>query len=159
MVKNQKTILFGVTYALLDFAEQFPTKLKSTIIIETGGSKGKRKEYIKEELHNILKQSFCLENIHSEYGMTELFSQAYSNGEGIFECQPWMQVSIRENQDPFQPLQNGQTGGINIIDLANRDSCAFIATDDIGKVHSSKKFEVLGRVDHSEARGCNLMLF
>ena len=157
--RGQKTILLGVSFALLDLLEYHQFNLKNTLIMETGGMKGKRKEITRMELHQILCDGFGCKKIHSEYGMTELFSQAYSNGEGIFECQPWMQVSIRENQDPFQPLQNGQTGGINIIDLANRDSCAFIATDDIGKVHSSKKFEVLGRFDHSEARGCNLMMF
>ena len=149
----------GVSFALLDLLEYHRFNLKNTLIMETGGMKGKRKEITRMELHKILSEGFGCKKIHSEYGMTELLSQAYSNGDGIFECQPWMRVSIRENQDPFQLLQNGQTGGINIIDLANRDSCAFIATDDIGKVHSNKKFEVLGRFDHSQARGCNLMLF
>ena len=157
--RGQKTILMGVSFALLDLLEYHQFNLKNTLIMETGGMKGKRKEITRMELHKILSEGFGCKKIHSEYGMTELLSQAYSNGDGIFECQPWMRVSIRENQDPFELLQNGQTGGINIIDLANRDSCAFIATDDIGKVHSNKKFEVLGRFDHSEARGCNLMLF
>ena len=157
--RGQKTILLGVSFALLDLLEYHQFRLKNTLIMETGGMKGKRKEITRMELHQILSEGFGCKKIHSEYGMTELFSQAYSNGDGIFKCQPWMQVSIRENQDPFQTLHNGQTGGINIIDLANRDSCAFIATDDIGKVHSNNKFEVLGRHDHSEARGCNLMIY
>tara|TARA_A100001011_G_scaffold100447_1_gene105838 strand:- start:7355 stop:8347 length:993 start_codon:yes stop_codon:yes gene_type:complete len=157
--RGQKTILLGVSFALLDLLECNRFHLKNTLIMETGGMKGKRKEITRMELHKILSEGFGCKKIHSEYGMTELLSQAYSNGDGIFECQPWMRVSIRENQDPFQALQNGQTGGINIIDLANRDSCAFIATDDIGKVHSKKKFEIMGRYDHSEARGCNLMVF
>ena len=156
--RGQKTILLGVSYALLDLLEHQRFNLKNTLIMETGGMKGKRKEITRMELHKILSEGFGCKKIHSEYGMTELLTQAYSNGDGIFECQPWMRVSIREKQDPFQPLQNGEIGGINIIDLANRDTCAFIATDDIGKVHSNQKFEVLGRFDHSEARGCNLML-
>jgi len=157
--QGQKTILLGVSYALLDLLKYKRFRLKNTLIMETGGMKGNRKEITRMELHQVLSQGFGCKKIHSEYGMTELFSQAYSNGDGIFECQPWMRVSIRENQDPLQPLHNGQIGGINIIDLANMDSCAFIATDDIGKAHSNKKFEVLGRVDNSEARGCNLMVF
>ncbi len=153
--KNQKTILFGVTYALLDFAEQFPTKLKSTIIIETGGSKGKRKEYIKEELHNILKQSFCLENIHSEYGMTELLSQSYSKSNGVFKSPPWKKIIIRDPHDPFSIVETNKTGGINIIDLANIYSCPFIATQDLGKTYEDESFSILGRFDNSDLRGCN----
>ena len=153
--KNQKTILFGVTYALLDFAEQFPTKLKSTIIIETGGSKGKRKEYIKEELHNILKQSFCLENIHSEYGMTELLSQSYSKSNGVFKSPPWKKIIIRDPHDPFSIVEANKTGGINIIDLANIYSCPFIATQDLGKTYEDESFSILGRFDNSDLRGCN----
>ena len=153
--KNQKTILFGVTYALLDFAEQFPTKLKSTIIIETGGSKGKRKEYIKEELHNILKQSFYLENIHSEYGMTELLSQSYSKSNGVFKSPPWKKVIIRDTHDPFSIVETNKTGGINIIDLANIYSCPFIATQDLGKTFEDGTFSIMGRFDNSDLRGCN----
>ena len=153
--KNQKTILFGVTYALLDFAEQFPTKLKSTMIIETGGSKGKRKEYIKEELHNILKQSFCLENIHSEYGMTELLSQSYSKSNGVFKSPPWKKIIIRDTHDPFSIVETNKTGGINIIDLANIYSCPFIATQDLGKTYEDESFSILGRFDNSDLRGCN----
>ena len=153
--KNQKTILFGVTYALLDFAEQFPTKLKNTIIIETGGSKGKRKEYIKEELHNILKQSFCLENIHSEYGMTELLSQSYSKSNGVFKSPPWKKVIIRDTHDPFSIVETNKTGGINIIDLANIYSCPFIATQDLGKIFEDGTFSIMGRFDNSDLRGCN----
>ena len=153
--KNQKTILFGVTYALLDFAEQFPTKLKSTIIIETGGSKGKRKEYIKEELHNILKQSFCLENIHSEYGMTELLSQSYSKSNGVFKSPPWKKIIIRDPHDPFSIVEANKTGGINIIDLANIYSCPFIATQDLGKTYEDESFSILGRFDNADLRGCN----
>ncbi len=153
--KNQKTILFGVTYALLDFAEQFPTKLKSTIIIETGGSKGKRKEYIKEELHNILKQSFCLENIHSEYGMTELLSQSYSKSNGVFKSPPWKKIIIRDPHDPFSIVETNKTGGINIIDLANIYSCPFIATQDVGKIFEDGTFSIMGRFDNSDLRGCN----
>ena len=153
--KNQKTILFGVTYALLDFAEQFPTKLKSTIIIETGGSKGKRKEYIKEELHNILKQSFCLENIHSEYGMTELLSQSYSKSNGVFKSPPWKKIIIRDPHDPFSIVETNKTGGINIIDLANIYSCPFIATQDLGKTYEDESFSILGRFDNADLRGCN----
>ena len=156
--RGQKTILLGVSFALLDLLEYHSFHLKNTLIMETGGMKGKRKETTRKELHHILSQGFGCKKIHSEYGMTELLSQAYSKGDGKFKCQPWMRVSIRENQDPFQPLYNGQAGGMNIIDLANRDSCAFIATDDIGKVHSNQEFEVLGRFDHSEVRGCNLMV-
>ena len=153
--KNQKTILFGVTYALLDFAEQFPTKLKSTIIIETGGSKGKRKEYIKEELHNILKQSFYLENIHSEYGMTELLSQSYSKSNGVFKSPPWKKIIIRDPHDPFSIVETNKTGGINIIDLANIYSCPFIATQDVGKIFEDGTFSIMGRFDNSDLRGCN----
>ena len=153
--KNQKTILFGVTYALLDFAEQFPTKLKSTIIVETGGSKGKRKEYIKEELHNILKQSFHLENIHSEYGMTELLSQSYSKSNGVFKSPPWKKIIIRDTHDPFSIVETNKTGGINIIDLANIHSCPFIATQDLGKTFEDGTFSIMGRFDNSDLRGCN----
>jgi hypothetical protein len=155
---QQKTLLIGVSFALLDFLDQHRFNLKTTIVMETGGMKGRRKELTREDLHGRLCEGFGCSEIHSEYGMTELLSQAYSKGNGLFECPPWMRVSIRENQDPFSSLPFGQTGGLNVIDLANRDSCAFIATEDLGKAHSNRQFEVLGRFDASEVRGCNLMV-
>ncbi|MFL5765801.1 MAG: acyl transferase [Bacteroidia bacterium] len=155
---GQKTILIGVTYALLDLIENITFRLKNTIIMETGGMKGKRKELIREELHEILCGGFGVKAIHSEYGMTELLSQAYSKGEGRFFCPPWMKVLIRDVNDPFSFLPQGRTGGINIIDLANANSCSFIATQDLGKIHSDGSFEVLGRFDNSDIRGCNLMV-
>lgn len=156
--KGQKTLLLGVSFALLDLVEQYFFDLQHTWIMETGGMKGRRKELTREALHEQLKKGFGVPKIHSEYGMTELLSQAYSKGEGIFECPPWMRVAARENQDPFSQLPWGQSGGLNIIDLANRDSCAFIASEDLAKVHSHSRFEVLGRLDASEIRGCNLMV-
>ncbi len=155
--QNQKTLLLGVSFALLDFAEQYPISLKNAIIMETGGMKGKRKELIREEMHAILQSAFKVKSIHSEYGMTELLSQAYSYGEGIYKTAPWMKILIRDPNDPFQYQEQGKAGGINIIDLANQDSCAFIATQDLGKLHANGKFEVLGRFDNSDIRGCNLM--
>jgi hypothetical protein len=156
--KEQKTLLLGVSFALLDLVEQYSFDLEHTWIMETGGMKGRRKEVTREALHSQLKKGFGVSKIYSEYGMTELLSQAYSIGEGIFECPPWMRVAARENQDPFNLLPWGQSGGLNIIDLANRDSCAFIATEDLARIHSDKRFEVLGRLDASEIRGCNLMV-
>jgi phenylacetate-coenzyme A ligase PaaK-like adenylate-forming protein len=156
--EGQKTILFGVSYALLDLAEQFPQKLEHTIIIETGGTKGKRKEMLKEELHQNLKAAFSLEVIHSEYGMSELLSQSYSNGEGIFKSPPWKKVLIRDTNDPLSIIGDNKTGGINIIDLANIYSCPFIATQDLGKTFDDGTFTVLGRFDNSDLRGCNLLL-
>lgn len=160
---NQKTILIGVTYALLDLAEKMNnlsllTKFNNLIVMETGGMKGQRKEMIKEELHTILSSSFGVEKIHSEYGMTELLSQAYSKGDGLFFTPPWMKVMIRDVNDPFSFLSENKTGGINVIDLANVNSCAFIATQDLGKIYSDESFEVLGRFDNSDIRGCNLLL-
>jgi len=155
---GQNVILIGVTYALLDLIEKQKFHLKNTIIMETGGMKGKRKEMIREELHEILCEGFGVQNIHSEYGMTELLSQAYSLGNGIFECPSYMQVLIRDTQDALSYVNNGKTGGINVIDLANINSCAFIATQDLGKTHPNNSFEVLGRFDNSEIRGCNLMI-
>lgn len=152
------TLLIGVSHALLDFAEKYRLHLKHTIIMETGGMKGKRKELVREELHGILKDCLGVSAIHSEYGMTELLSQAYSRGQGRFHCPPWMQVVTRELNDPFAMVPTGRTGGINIIDLANIHSCSFIATDDLGKVHSDGSFEVLGRFDNSDIRGCNLLV-
>lgn len=155
--KGQKTLLIGVTYALLDFAAQFPMNLRHCIVMETGGMKGRREEMIREEVHSILKTAFGLNEIHSEYGMTELLSQAYSNGQGIFACPPWMKVLLREEEDPFAVTNKPGTGVINIVDLANVYSCSFIATDDAGKIHPDDRFEVLGRIDHSDIRGCSLM--
>ena len=156
--EGQKTILFGVSYALLDLAEQFPQKLEHTLIIETGGTKGKRKEMLKEELHQNLKAAFSLDVIHSEYGMSELLSQSYSNGEGIFKSPPWKKVLIRDTNDPLSIIGDNKTGGINIIDLANIYSCPFIATQDLGKTFENGTFTVLGRFDNSDLRGCNLLL-
>ncbi len=155
--KREQTILLGVSFALLDFVEQYPMELKNTIVMETGGMKGKRKEMIREELHQILKKGFGVDTIHSEYGMTELLSQAYSKGGGIFCCSNWMRVLIRDPYDPFK-INSEKRGGINIIDLANIYSCSFIATDDIGKMISSSAFKVLGRMDNLTMRGCNLMV-
>ncbi|MGW9684205.1 LuxE/PaaK family acyltransferase [Flagellimonas sp. 2504JD1-5] len=155
--EKTKTLLIGVSFALLDLAEQFPMSLENVILMETGGMKGKRKELIREELHLILKSAFNVQNIHSEYGMTELLSQAYSKGNGLFECPPWMQIITRDTEDPLGMQSHGKTGGINIIDLANVNSCSFIATQDLGKTYPDGTFEVLGRFDHSDIRGCNLM--
>ena len=155
---DSKTLLIGVSYALLDLAEQFPQHLKNTIVMETGGMKGKRQEMIKSELHQKLKSSFQVQHIHSEYGMTELLSQAYSKGNGIFESPPWMKVLIRDTEDPFQLISHNQTGGLNIIDLANINSCSFIATQDLGKSLDDARFELVGRFDQADLRGCNLML-
>jgi hypothetical protein len=156
--QKQKTVLIGVTYALLDLAEQYPMQLKNTILLETGGMKGRRKEMVKEELHAILKTAFACNKIHSEYGMTELLSQAYSHGDNVFFCPPWMKILIRDPSDPFALLPNGRIGGINIIDLANVYSCSFIATQDLGKLNTNGTFEVLGRFDDADLRGCNLMM-
>lgn len=158
LTNDQKKLLIGVTYALLDWAESNPMALQNTIVMETGGMKGRRKEVIRDEVHHKLKTAFELDMIHSEYGMTELFSQAYSPGEGIFYPSPWMKVLIREAEDPFTISPHEKTGGINIIDLANTHSCAFIATEDLGKTYPNGSFEVLGRFDTAEIRGCNLMM-
>ena len=155
---GQNVLLIGVTYALLDLIELHKFQLKNTIIMETGGMKGKRKEMIREELHEILCQGFGVPVIHSEYGMTELLSQAYSLGNGIFECPNWMQILIRDTEDALSYVNEGKTGGINVIDLANINSCSFIATQDLGKKYPNHSFEVLGRFDNSDIRGCNLMV-
>lgn len=155
---GQNVLLIGVTYALLDLIEKQKFELKNTIIMETGGMKGQRKEMIREELHDILCNGFGVKSIHSEYGMTELLSQAYSLGNGIFECPNWMSVLIRDTEDALSYVDNGKTGGINVIDLANINSCSFIATQDLGKKHLNNSFEVLGRFDNSDIRGCNLMV-
>jgi phenylacetate-coenzyme A ligase PaaK-like adenylate-forming protein len=159
---RQKTILIGVTFALLDFAERFPFSLPDNIIImETGGMKGRREEITRMEVHDILKTAFGLSSIHSEYGMTELLSQAYSRGDGLFRCPPWMKVVVRDDEDPLEIIRPERrdfiSGAINIIDLANIYSCSFIAADDAGKLYRDGSFEVLGRIDNSDIRGCSLL--
>lgn len=156
--KGQNVLLIGVTYALLNLIEKQQFSLKNTIIMETGGMKGKRREMIREELHSLLCNGFGVNEIHSEYGMTELLSQAYSMGNGIFECPPWMDILIRDTEDALSYIDYGKTGGINVIDLANYNSCSFIATQDLGKKYPNHSFEVLGRFDNSDIRGCNLMI-
>ena len=160
--RNQKqnipTLLLGVSFALWDLAEQFPTDLSNVIIMETGGMKGRRKEVTRQELHAIFTDAFQAQEIHSEYGMTELLSQAYSKGKGIFYPTPTMKIFTREITDPLSMQKKGKVGGVNIIDLANLDSCSFIATDDLGRVYDNDSFEILGRFDNSDIRGCNLMV-
>ncbi|MCG3166443.1 MAG: hypothetical protein POELPBGB_02222 [Bacteroidia bacterium] len=159
LAKGQKVILLGVTYALLDLAELISSPTSGELIImETGGMKGKRKELLREELHQNLCEKFGVKTIHSEYGMTELLSQAYSKGNGIFNCPPWMKVLIRDVNDPLKILEPGNSGGINVIDLANINSCSFIATQDLGILHADESFEVSGRFDNSDLRGCNLLV-
>lgn len=155
---SQRFILLGVTYALLDLGSKAELHFGSNIVMETGGMKGRRKEIIREELHEELCMRFGVQSIHSEYGMTELLSQAWSHGSGIYHTPPWMRVITSEINDPFQLLPHGEVGILNVIDLANLNSCSFIATQDLGKVFQDGSFEVLGRVDHSEIRGCNLMV-
>ncbi|MBM3436366.1 MAG: acyl transferase [Bacteroidetes bacterium] len=155
---NQKIFLIGVTFALLEFAEKYQISLGGGIVMETGGMKGRRQEIIREELHEVLKSRFGVAEIHSEYGMTELLSQAYSKGGGIFRTPPWMKVLIRDVNDPKLLMDHNKTGGINIIDLANIHSCSFIATQDLGRTHPDGSFEVHGRFDNSDIRGCNLMI-
>tara|TARA_B100000949_G_scaffold134325_1_gene118283 strand:- start:863 stop:1840 length:978 start_codon:yes stop_codon:yes gene_type:complete len=155
---GQKTLLIGVSFALLDLVDAYSFQLENTIVMETGGMKGRRKEMIREELHEILSKGFGVNNIHSEYGMTELLSQAYSNGQGVFNCPKHMKILIRDPEDALTYLTKDKTGGINVIDLANLNSCSFIATQDLGKQISETDFEILGRFDHSDVRGCNLMV-
>ena len=155
---GEKVLLIGVSFALLDLVEQYDFNLKHTIVMETGGMKGRRKELIREELHAILKEGFGVDAIHSEYGMTELLSQGYSAGNGIFTLPPWMQIYMRDTEDALQLVEPGKTGGINVIDLANHYSCPFIATQDLGKKTDDNHFEILGRFDASDVRGCNLMV-
>jgi len=157
---GQKTMVIGVSYALLDWADSWNHRgvLKHTTIMETGGMKGRRKEMVKEELHGVLKQAFGVAEIHSEYGMTELLSQAYSTEKELYRCPSWMSVSVRDVNDPLKTIGKNETGVINVVDLANQYSCAFIATEDLGKVHDDGSFEVLGRMDASEMRGCNLLV-
>lgn len=158
------TLLIGVTYALLDFAEKFPMQLRHTIVMETGGMKGRREEMTRQEVHQQLTEQLGVSLVHSEYGMTELLSQAYSKGDGIFHCPGWMKILVREEDDPLavkyvnDSMAKPLTGVINVIDLANLYSCAFIATDDIGRLHQNESFEVLGRLDSSDIRGCSLMI-
>jgi len=156
-VKQQKTLLIGVSFALLDVVEKFQLNLKHTVIMETGGMKGRRKEMIRQELHQTLQAGFGVQEIHSEYGMTELLSQAYSKGNGVFQCPPWMKILTRDTEDALTIQTANKTGGINVIDLANLNSCAFIATQDLGKVNDHGEFEIIGRFDNSDIRGCNLM--
>jgi len=155
--ERRETLLIGVSFALLDLVESYNFKLKHTIVMETGGMKGRRKELVRSELHRILKKGFGVDGIHSEYGMTELLSQAYSRGNGVFLCPKWMKVFTRDPEDALSLLYSNKTGGINVIDLANVNSCSFIATQDLGKIHSDGTFEVVGRFDNSDIRGCNLM--
>ncbi len=155
---GQPTLLLGVSFALLELAEKFEEDLEGIIIMETGGMKGRRKEMVREDLHALLKRKLNLNQVHSEYGMTELLSQAYSNVGGLFHTPPWMRILIRDTYDPLQMLETGKTGNINVIDLANTYSCSFIATSDLGRKKESEGFEVLGRVDNSDIRGCNLMI-
>jgi phenylacetate-coenzyme A ligase PaaK-like adenylate-forming protein len=155
---GKPTLLLGVTFALLDFVEQYQVNFPELIVMETGGMKGRRKEMIREELHDILTKGFGVDTIHSEYGMTELLSQAYSKGDGIFNCPPWMRIITRDTNDPVTLMQDGKAGGINIIDLANINSCAFLATQDLGRVYADGSFEVLGRFDNADIRGCNLLI-
>ncbi|WP_435623659.1 acyl transferase [Flagellimonas sp.] len=156
--QGTQTLLIGVSFALLDLAEQFPLKLRHAKIMETGGMKGRRRELIREELHQQLKDAFGIDKIYSEYGMTELLSQGYSLGDGLFNCPPWMKIITRDTEDPLTLQNHGKTGGINVIDLANLYSCSFIATQDLGKTYADGTFEILGRFDHSDVRGCNLMV-
>ena len=154
---KQKTLLIGVTFGLLDFAEHFPMRLNHTVVMETGGMKGRRKEMIREEIHSFLQKQLNVQTIHSEYGMTELLSQGYSSGRGIFKTVPWMKILVRDETDPLLITERGR-GLINVIDLANINSCSFIATDDAGKIYDDGSFEVLGRRDNSDLRGCSLMI-
>ncbi len=155
---DRKIILLGVSFALIEFAENMPVNMKDVIIMETGGMKGRRKEIIRKELHHIFTEKLNVDTIHSEYGMTELLSQAYSKENGVFQTPPWMKILIRDPYNPFRLLENGKSGGINIIDLANLNSCSFIETQDLGRITGNKQFEVLGRFDNSDIRGCNLLV-
>lgn len=156
--KGQKTLLIGVSFALLDVIEKAQFELKNTIIMETGGMKGRRKEMTRFELHEVLGKGFGVSEIHSEYGMTELLSQGYSKGKGVFTCPPWMKILTRDTEDALTIQSPNRTGGVNVIDLANYNSCSFIATQDLGRVYENGQFEIIGRFDHSDIRGCNLMV-
>jgi phenylacetate-coenzyme A ligase PaaK-like adenylate-forming protein len=157
--EGQKCLLIGVTFALIEFAEKFNLRLKNSIVMETGGMKGRRKEMVREEVHHQLKIAFGLNAIHSEYGMTELLSQAYSNGKGVFKCPKWMKVVIRDPYDPFTNIPHERAGAVNIIDLANIYSCSFIQTEDLGKTYEDDTFEILGRMNEAQLRGCNLLAY
>lgn len=156
--EGKKILLIGVSFALLDLVEAETFQLKNTIVMETGGMKGRRQELIRTELHNKLKNGFGVNTVHSEYGMTELLSQAYSKGNGVFNCLPWMHILTRDTEDPLTIQTKGKAGGINVIDLANINSCSFIATQDLGRVYEDNSFEIIGRFDNSDIRGCNLMV-
>ena len=156
---GKKVLLIGVSFALLDLIENNSFSLNNTIVMETGGMKGKRKEMIREELHSILSKGFGVSKIHSEYGMTELLSQAYSKGGGVFTTPSWMKILTRDPEDPLSIAPHSKTGGLNIIDLANINSCSFIATQDLGRVYPNESFSIVGRFDNSDIRGCNLMVF
>lgn len=156
--EGKKVLLIGVSFALLDLVEQYQFNLDHTIVMETGGMKGRRKELVRHELHSILKQGFGVSEIHSEYGMTELLSQAYSKGNGRFTCPNWMRILTRDPEDALSLQQTQKTGGVNVIDLANINSCSFIATQDLGRVYNDHSFEIIGRFDSSDIRGCNLMV-
>ena len=160
--RRQKTLLLGVTFALLDFSDLYPMQLEYTIVMETGGMKGRKKELTRSEVHGHLKSQFGIISVHSEYGMTELLSQAYSRGEGLLSCPPWMKIILRAEDDPLSVTDGSgkdlHSGLINVIDLANRYSCSFIATDDLGIIHEDGRFEIVGRLDNSDIRGCSLMV-
>ena len=162
LLELQKTdtqiLIIGVSFALLEFTEQYQLSLKNTIVMETGGMKGRRKEIVRQELHQLLSAGFGVNEIHSEYGMTELLSQGYSKGNGIFDCPTWMKILVRDTEDPLTYQKTGKTGGVNVIDLANINSCSFIATQDLGKINEDGTFEIIGRFDNSDIRGCNLMV-
>ena len=160
LVSDHKVVLLGVTFGLLDYLDQFETDLdlSSAVVMETGGMKGRRKELLRSEVHELLIKGFQLTKVHSEYGMTELTTQAYSKGNGLFHCPPWMKVLIRESSDPLSLQKKSKAGGINIIDLTNTETCAFLATSDLGKIYPDGSFEVLGRFDHADVRGCNLLV-
>ncbi len=155
--QQQKTLLIGVTFGLLDFAEAYPQQLQHTVVMETGGMKGRRKELTRAEVHDLLMKGLGVTAVHSEYGMTELLSQAYSNGRGRFYCPPWMKVLVRDEEDPLAVRESG-TGLLQVIDLANLYSCSFIATEDVGMVYPDGSFEVWGRLDNSDIRGCSLLV-
>lgn len=156
--RGQASLLIGVSFALLDLSTDYSIPLRHSILMETGGMKGRGPEITRQELHAKLRGAFGVESVHSEYGMTELLSMAYARAGGLFECPPWMRITVRDAEDPFCMLEPGHTGCLNIIDLANVHSCSFLATQDIGKMHADGRFEVLGRTDLSDVRGCNLLV-
>ena len=157
-LRHKKIFVIGVTFALLDFAERYTCNHPSIIVMETGGMKGRKQEMVRTQVHSLLQKAFGVSHIHSEYGMTELLSQAYSKGDGEFTPAPWMKVMVRDMYDPFSYVAPGVLGGLNIIDLANMYSCAFIETQDVGRILTNNSFTVEGRFDRSDVRGCNLMV-